>query len=116
MEPNGKNLNELVRIKEKRTFVLNILCDCGGEFVYDVGDVGDVFSSLFSAIQQVTDYEIPHKCRKCGKTTKFKHSYPCEKSFEIGLDTSNDAIATFVAEAFEEELKDGARFEKSVER
>ncbi len=106
---NNKPLDKLVRIKEKRTFVLNALCDCGGEFVQNIGDATDMFSSLFAAVGN-SDYEFSHKCRQCGKKVKFKHSFPCEKSFEIGLDTDKDAIANYVALAFEKELEDVVGF------
>ena len=113
---NNKKLNQLVRLKEKRTFVLNVQCDCGGEMVYDVGDVSSIFSSLFSTINSEKNaMEFNHKCRKCGKTAKFNHIFPCEKSFEIGLDTPNNSIAEYVSEAFEEELKDAVGYSKSAE-
>ena len=107
----NKNLGSLVRIKEKRTFILNALCECGGEFVVDIGDVSGIFSSLFTAVSGGSDGKIKHKCRKCGKESSFKHAFPCEKSFEIGLDTKPDAIAEYVSQAFEKELEDVVGFE-----
>ena len=111
----NKELKKLVRIKEKRTFVLNVLCECGGEFVVDVGDASDIFTSLFKSISDKTAHEFNHKCRKCGKTKTFHHTFPKEKYFEIGLDTTTDAIAEYVAKAFEEELDDVVGYETNIE-
>jgi hypothetical protein len=114
MQINGKELKDCIRIKEKRTFVLNVLCDCGGEFIHDFGDASSIFSSLFSAVSSTEEHKFNHKCRKCEKTAQFKHIFPCEKSFEVGLDTPKDVLANYVAESFEEELKDATGFEKSI--
>ena len=109
-----KNLDKLIRIKEKRTFVLNVLCDCGGEFVYDTNDTTSMLASLFGAVSG-GDSKVSHKCRKCGKTSKFKHIFPCEKSFEIGLNTSTEDISAYVSQAFEEELEDAIGYSTSTE-
>lgn len=109
-----KELKDIIRIKEKRTFVMNVLCDCGGEFVHDVGDVSSIFSSLFSAVNSDGGHKFTHKCRKCGKTVAFKHVFPSEKSFEIGLDTKVEAIADYLTKAFEEEVNDVIGFETNI--
>lgn len=109
-----KQLKDIIRIKEKRTFVMNVLCDCGGEFVYDVGDVSSIFSSLFSAVNSTEEHKFNHKCRKCGKTASFKHVFPTEKSFEIGLDTTSADIAEFIVKAFDEEVNDAVGFEANI--
>lgn len=109
-----KQLKDIIRIKEKRTFVMNVLCDCGGEFAHDVGDVSSIFSSLFSAVNSTEEHKFNHKCRKCGKTASFKHIFPSEKSFEIGLDAKVKDIADYVTKAFEEEVNDAVGFEANI--
>lgn len=87
-----------VSIKEKRTFVCQMKCDCGGNFVYCSDNaITDLFGSFFKTTE-VAEYE--HKCNSCGKTDKFANMYPLHKEFEIGLTADPETIAQFVSAEF----------------
>lgn len=89
-----------VSIKEKRTFVCQMKCDCGGNFMY-VSDnaISDIFGSFFKSVETAT-LEYEHKCNKCGKIDKFTNMYPLHKEFEIGLTADANTIAQFVSAEF----------------
>lgn len=87
-----------VSIKEKRTFVCQMKCDCGGNFVYASDNaITDLFGSFFKTTETAS-YE--HKCNSCGKVEKFANMYPLHKEFEIGLTADAETIAQFVSAEF----------------
>lgn len=103
-----KKLKELVAIKEKRTFITRMYCvnpDCDGEYKYDSeNQFGDIFGSLFQAAND-KPYTYKHMCSKCGDIKEFVNMYPLTTEYEIGIDTSNEIIANFIANDVHQKMK-----------
>lgn len=102
-------LEDKLSIREKRTFVCNMKCECGGDYHYEssANDVVDIFASLFGTANSTSKYK--HACSKCKKVNFFENIYPLIKEFEIGLDTPNDKIAEFVGQSFSDTIQDDVK-------
>lgn len=92
-------LKDRMSIKEKRTFIIHMYCDCGGELKYDTSDqAADLFNLMFSAIKTPNEkIKLKHKCNKCGNIVELENMYPKEETYEIGLYADNDVISNFIA-------------------
>jgi hypothetical protein len=102
-----KNIKDLIAIKEKRTFLTRMSCNnpkCDGEYKYcSTNQFSDIFSSFFSSENKKITYE--HSCDKCGDKKEFTNIYPMTTEYEIGIEASNDAIATFIGNDIQKRIQ-----------
>lgn len=69
--------------KEVRTYRVRAICECGGEFVYNLDNAyADIFNSFFSG----SKVEYENKCNKCGKVVKLSERYPQNIEEEVDVD------------------------------
>jgi hypothetical protein len=102
-----KSIKDLIAIKEKRTFLTRMSCNnpkCDGEYKYcSTNQFSDIFSSFFPSENKKITYE--HSCSKCGDKKEFTNIYPMTTEYEIGIDVSNDAIATFIGNDIQKKIQ-----------
>lgn len=102
-----KNIKDLITINEKRTFLTRMFCnnpDCDGEYKYcSTNQFSDIFSSFLTPEDKKITYE--HSCSKCGDKKEFTNIYPMTTEYEIGIEASNDTIATFIGNDIQKKIQ-----------
>ena len=102
-----KNIKDLLSTKEKRNFITRMKCinpECDGEYKYNSeNQFSDIFSSFLTPEDKKITYE--HSCSKCGDKKEFTNIYPMTTGYEIGIEASNDAIATFIGNDIQKKIQ-----------